>query len=170
VEWPLNFRETLRDGASSCPISALSNSIVQVQGERAFVETHYAVIHRLKHFLGYTDFYHHGRYLDIFELREGVWKILQRVICQDGERWFQTADLGFLLRKDPNRPAQGTTDRTDPVYLGFDLPKIIRTRPVLNDLWSGFFRLALTPLFIVRLITILLRPFLGVGGRTKHTG
>lgn len=140
-------------------VHSLSNSIIEFDGDRAFVETHYAVIHRIKSFLGFTDFYHHGRYLDVFEIRAGNWKIARRLICQDGERWLQTANFTGLLKGNRNLPLQGCKDDRDPVYQGFNVGTLIESRPTIVDLWGKFRRLAITPLFLVRILTILLRPF-----------
>ena len=135
-------------------VHSMSNTIIELKGDRAFAETHYAVIHRLKQFLGFTDFYHHGRYLDVFECRSGKWKIACRVICQDGERWLQTANLYSIISRSPNFPIQGSQGKGDPVYVAFDLPSLIRMRPRMQDLWIGFVRIALTPLFLVRLVAL----------------
>ena len=140
-------------------VHSLSNSMIEFNGDQAFVETHYAVIHRIKNCLGFTDFYHHGRYLDIFEKRAGNWKIARRLICQDGERWLQTANFTDLLKGNPNLPLQGWKNERDPVYQGFNVAALIEPRPAIVDLWGKFRRLALTPLFLVRLVTIILRPF-----------
>jgi hypothetical protein len=140
-------------------VHSISNCIVTIDGEQAFVESHYAVIHRLKTFLGYTDYFHHGRYLDVFELRDRMWRIKTRIVCQDGERWLQTANLTRIVSLNPNLPVQGQQNRSDPVYLGFDVGKLIKPRPLLSDIWGGFYRLAITPLIIVRICAIILTFF-----------
>jgi SnoaL-like domain len=139
-------------------VHSISNAIDRLRGDRAFVECHYAVIHRLSTFLGYTDYFHHGRYIDIFERRDGEWRIATRVICQDGERWLQMANLTTILATSPNLPAQGTQNRSDPMYLGFDIGRLVKRRPVNRDLWSGFYRLAIVPLLVVRVVAIVLSP------------
>lgn len=140
-------------------VHSISNSIITIDSERAFVESHYAVIHRLRTFLGYTDYFHHGRYLDIFECRQGMWKIATRIVCQDGERWLQTANLTQIVSLNPNLPVQGKHNRHDPVYLGFDVGKLVRARPFLSNIWSGFYTLAITPLVLIRLFAIIITPF-----------
>lgn len=133
-------------------VHSISNTLIQRNGETAFVESRYAVVHRVSHWLGHTDFYHHGRYLDVFERRAGEWKIATRVIVQDGERWFQTADLAPFLMRNRNRPQQGThAGRSDPVYLGPSIREIVQQRSPTADLWRGFRRLAQIPLILIRL-------------------
>lgn len=141
-------------------VHSISNPVIVREGERAFVESHYSVIHRINHLLGFTDFWHHGRYLDIFERRSGSWRIATRVIVQDGERWIQAADLRTFVQANPNTPPQGVQSlRQDPSSIGFDLRTLVRPRPPIQNLWSGFRRLSLAPLALVRLFALLHRLF-----------
>lgn len=154
---PLVIKELRRLELS---VHSISNPIVHRDGDRAFVECHYSVIHRLRHFLGFTDFWHHGRYLDIFERRKGDWRIATRVIVQDGERWIQTANLSAFIKGKPNTPPQGAQSaELDPSRIGFSLRTLVMPRPAIADLWLGFRRLAITPLLLIRLMTALIRPF-----------
>lgn len=137
-------------------VHSISNPIIARDGERAFVESHYSVIHRLSHLFGFTDFWHHGRYLDIFERRSGSWRIATRVIVQDGERWIQAADLRNLVEGKLNTPPQGVQSLSeDPSITGFNLRTLVKPRPSIPDFWSGFRRLALAPLVLVRFVALL---------------
>lgn len=139
-------------------VHTVSNITIELHGPTATVETYYAVIHRIRHWIGFTDFYHHGRYLDNFELKNGEWRIHRRVIVQDGERWFQTADLSPFLRCSDNYPLQGSQESgEDPVYRIADIPALIRQRPPVSDLWGGFRKIGMLPLILIRLLSGLLR-------------
>jgi len=118
-------------------------------------ECRYTALHRIRDRIGFTDFIHRGRYLDIFAMRDGAWKIYRRTICQDGEHWIKSADLSFLTRNSPNLPLQGSKDRCDPHYLGFDFPDAMVARPAVTDLWLGFRRLASLPLPFTRFVGFL---------------
>ena len=58
----------------------ISNVSVQVDGDRAFSECYYFAHHRrdTKDGTGEEDAFFEGRYIDIFERRDGVWKIIHR--------------------------------------------------------------------------------------------
>lgn len=48
-------------------IHAITNTIIDLKGDRAFCESQWSVIHRLKKPDGdFLDYWHQGRYLDIF--------------------------------------------------------------------------------------------------------
>lgn len=139
-------------------VHSLANVTIQLDGDSAEVETYYTVVHRLKHCSGFTDFYHHGRYLDDFESRNGEWRILRRVIVQDGECWFQTADLSPFLSSSPNYPLQGSNQgKGDPVYRIGNIESLVRVRPTVANLWDGFRKIAISPLFVVRVLSIVFR-------------
>lgn len=58
----------------------ISNVSVRVAGDRAFSECYYFAHHRrnTKEGAGEEDAFFEGRYIDILERRNGVWKIIQR--------------------------------------------------------------------------------------------
>lgn len=57
----------------------ISNVTIEVKGDRAFSECYYLAQHRRDaQGGGEEDVFFQGRYLDIFERRGGVWKIIQR--------------------------------------------------------------------------------------------
>lgn len=58
----------------------ISNVSIQVNGDRAFTECYYLAHHRRdrKEGGGEEDAWFEGRYLDDFERRNGVWKIIHR--------------------------------------------------------------------------------------------
>lgn len=58
----------------------LTNISIQVDGDRALTESYYWAHHRRdrKDGQGEEDAFFQGRYLDLFERRSGVWKIIRR--------------------------------------------------------------------------------------------
>lgn len=133
----------------------IGNVVITADGGRYIAESQYIVLHRLRNWLGFTDFVHRGRYFDTFEQRDGDWRIIARMICQDGEHWHSTANLRFLFRSSANFPIQGGPGISDPHYLGPDYVTLIAERPRLETIWQGFKRLALVPVWLVRLLTVL---------------
>ena len=93
---------------------------------------------------GFTDFWHQGRYLDVFEKRDGEWKILHRIIANDLDRWFDTIDLPALMSAAaPDNPVvRGCRGDRDPSYRGFGLLEHRPARPGMEDLWGPFAAMA----------------------------
>ncbi|WP_077146067.1 nuclear transport factor 2 family protein [Sphingopyxis sp. KK2] len=129
-------------------IHAITNTVIDLDGDRAFVESQWSVIHRLKKPDGdFLDFWHNGRYLDIFEKRNGEWRIHTRTIVNDMDRLLRTKDMRGLMGlpeepgSDNNRTLRGARAPNDPVFAGFDLPKLVHERTSVPDLWAGYFAL-----------------------------
>ena len=123
-------------------VHAITNTRIQLDGDRASCSSQWSVIHRLKQNEGFTDFWHQGRYLDVFEKRDGEWKIAHRVIVGDMDRWIETLDIQSQALGDENAPLSGCRGLKDPGYLGFDLLKHKPDRPAMEDLWAGFHALS----------------------------
>ena len=120
---------------------SITNTRFQFDGERCACASQWNVVHRLKHDAGFTDFIHQGRYLDVWEKRDGEWKLLHRVIAGDVDRWIHTLDISAALA-GPNEPLKGCRGKDDPGYLWFDLLKHKPERPPMDDLWAGFHQLS----------------------------
>lgn len=58
----------------------ITNVSIEVDGDRGFSECYYLAHHRRKATddVGEQDVFFEGRYIDLFERREGVWKIIKR--------------------------------------------------------------------------------------------
>jgi len=125
---------------SSC--HAITNTRIKIDGARAACSSQWSVIHRLKHEDGFADFWHQGRYLDVFEKRDGEWKILHRVISSDFDRWIETMDLRSQMEGGPNTPLTGCRGDKDPGNLWFDLLKHKPGRPAIPDLWGMYHALS----------------------------
>ncbi len=114
----------------------ITNSIIDVDGDRAVAETSYFGYHRVhpgydsisSYFgeryakdadaAGTLDREHEyicgGRYLDRFERREGVWRIARRRITLEWSQCRVTSHVLEGSRADYDLP--GARDRSDPVY------------------------------------------------------
>jgi ketosteroid isomerase-like protein len=128
-------------------IHAITNTIIDLKGDRAFCESQWSVVHRLKKPDGdFLDFWHQGRYLDIFEKRGGEWRILCRTITGDMDRLLRTKDMRAFIGEgqpgsDNNIALRGGRSPNDPVFSGFDLQKLVHDRKPIEDLWSPFYAL-----------------------------
>ena len=135
----------LRQAESS--IHAITNTIIDLRGDRAFCESQWSVVHRLKKPDGdFLDYWHQGRYLDIFEKRNGEWRILCRTIAGDMDRLLRTKDMRSFIGEgqpgnDNNIGLRGGRSPNDPVFSGFDLQKLVHDRTPIEDLWSPFYAL-----------------------------
>lgn len=140
-------------------IHSLSNPLIELDGDRAYVETHWSVIHRLKRGGKLTDIWDQGRYIDEFECRDGEWKILNRLAVMDAERWSDTLNfLALVPDTDPHKVRTGRRGMDDPVYRRRELGNLIRSDFRLPDLWGIYRRLLGTPRFLIRfLVTYVLR-------------
>ncbi len=65
----------------------ITNPLIELDGNRAFVESQYVSTHRVAvDDERAADIYGEGRYLDVFEERDGEWKLLHRLVI--GEKWW----------------------------------------------------------------------------------
>ncbi len=120
---------------------SITNTRFQFDGARCACASQWHVVHRLAHEGGYTDFLHQGRYLDVWEKRDGEWKILHRVIAGDFDRWLHTLDIRGAMGGD-NAPLSGRRGENDPGNLWFDILEHKPERPAMADLWAGFHQLS----------------------------
>jgi hypothetical protein len=110
---------------------AITNLLIELDGERAFCETQYASSHRVAVDSNTVfDVEAQGRYFDVVERRDGVWKIAyQRLFIEKTvTRRVSAFDLQGAALASPYP--------VDPVYLGFATPS---TRPADRQLAGGIF-------------------------------
>jgi hypothetical protein len=105
-----------------------SNELIEFDGERAFVETYVHAIHRMESGGKLLDYIHFGRYCDLFERRDGAWKIAYRLHLPDGDNVVEIEEpAGRGSRpqdRDPARPyVRGARGPDDASFLKFDLAK-----------------------------------------------
>lgn len=121
---------------------AISNTIIDLEGDRAFCESQWSVVHRLREGDGFLDFWHQGRYLDIFEKRDGQWKILVRAVVRDMDRLLRAKDLDAIFdqfgAEEGSLGLTGKRAPEDPVYVQFNLRQLIGEREANPDFWGGF--------------------------------
>jgi ketosteroid isomerase-like protein len=132
-------------------IHAITNTVIDLKGDKAFCESQWSVVHRLRNPEGdgFLDYWHQGRYIDIFEKRGGEWRILCRSTASDMDRLVRTKDMraimdqfaGLEKRGPGSQSGRGARHPNDPVYVGFDLPSIVQTRDPMPDLWAAFYAL-----------------------------
>lgn len=129
-------------------IHAITNTIIDLDGRRAFCESQWSVVHRLREGDAFLDYWHQGRYLDVFEERDGEWRILVRIVASDADRLLRTRDLRTMIA-EAVRAMGGEPDLLygaripdDPVLAGFDIRAHGKERPAVDDLWGPFRLLA----------------------------
>ncbi len=126
-------------------VHAITNTIIELKGDRAFCESQWSVVHRLRKSDGsFLDYWHQGRYLDIFEKRDGEWRILERTFANDMDRLIRTKDIRAIMNQGgegvPGK--SGARHPNDPVYKGFDIPELVLDRPGMEDLWGPYLAMA----------------------------
>ena len=129
-----------------CSIHTLSNPLIEMSGNTAFVETQWSVIHRLRRNGKLTDIWDQGRYLDEFEQRQGQWRILNRVVVMDAERWMDTVNLLDLIPDThPQKVRTGRRNAGDPVFRLHQVGALVRPGYAMPDLWTPYRKLLLLP-------------------------
>ena len=115
---------------------SITNPIIDWEGDRAFVESQWYVVHRIpldeKRII---DQQIEGRYVDVFEKRDGVWKIFHRRVAVEGWRehiTFPTPPSPADARRFPNDSvylgSKGLLEEVAPNMQGFDLWEDARSR------------------------------------------
>lgn len=81
-------------GAPSIPVTlhTLGQSLIELSGDTAAVETHVSAYHRIDFGEAEHDVFLGGRYLDRMERRDGQWRIAHRTMLYD---WMK--DLGVSV-------------------------------------------------------------------------
>ncbi|WP_177204161.1 nuclear transport factor 2 family protein [Sphingobium sp. AP50] len=95
----------------------LTNIYIELDGDKAAVETYVQVIMRFERDGRLYDLAGCGRYLDRFECREGLWKIAHRQVIGDWNRVdpiVEQMDDGLIKQL-----VQGTRTPADPSYAYF---------------------------------------------------
>jgi hypothetical protein len=107
--WP--FLESLRSSTHS-----MSNILLRVNGDRAHGETYWTVFHREPGQDGKPDYDYvaGGRYLDVFEKRNGEWRIFARQLVRDYYQIIEGTGDWDTYPRQPSGP-HGSQKETDPV-------------------------------------------------------
>jgi ketosteroid isomerase-like protein len=117
VEFAKYITEMLAGQAPSNCQHAISNVLIELDGQTAYVESYFAAVNETKG----TRTTVHGRYIDRFEKRKGEWRIAYRVVARDVHR----KDLVSPSYGDDEwvRRTSGKRDRTDALYHIRDMHK-----------------------------------------------
>ncbi len=114
---------------------SITNPIIDINGDRAVAECQWYVLHRIP--LDddrFVDQQCEGRYLDVFERRNGEWRILHRQTALEALREHVTPNIS--RRHPPLHPGLGQRAPHDAVYLGAGiLHNEIHPAPP-TDLWG----------------------------------
>ena len=95
---------------------SITNPIIELDGDRAFVESQWYVIHRVPlDEERIVDQQVEGRYLDVFERRDGVWKILDRRTVLEAFRE-HVLQREMVHRYPDGHPGLAQRYPHDPVY------------------------------------------------------
>lgn len=121
---------------------AITNTRFKFDGDRCACTSQWSVIHRLAHEDGYTDFWHQGRYLDVWEERSGEWKLLHRIIAGDFDRWIHAPDIRSGMQGSPNASLRGCRGEADPGNLWFGILEHKPERPAMDDFWAVFHQMS----------------------------
>ena len=79
------------DAANLSSQHHITNSLIDLDGARARVESYFIALHPLRDEAGARHAFVCGRYLDRFELRDGAWKIAERQVVIDISRALDAA-------------------------------------------------------------------------------
>ena len=128
-------------------VHAMTNTIIDKTGNKAFCETQWSVVHRLKDGEGFLDFWHQGRYIDVFEKRGDEWRISVRTIVSDMDRLLRTKNIRAMIAgaSDPGaeEPSRVSARHpNDPVFLGAGIAGTVRANPGAAEFWAMFYGLA----------------------------
>ena len=86
---------------------------IDLEGDVGFGEVYFIAFHRLEIEGEDRDLFVAGRYVDRYERRDGVWKIVDRIGVHDWTRYEEPCDRGFLTGPIEGR---GRRDASDPVW------------------------------------------------------
>jgi hypothetical protein len=117
---------------------AITNIMIDlpVGSNKAFVESQWNVLHRIPmDAQSVIDQKLEGRYLDILEKRNGVWKILQRRVVAETYRE-HVNKIEKVMQLPPGHPGLAQRAPNDPVYKGFSLQEEHFKAANEIDLWE----------------------------------
>jgi hypothetical protein len=105
----------------------ITNIVIDLDGDRAFVESSFLCMLDLPLEDGArAHLVSHGRYLDVFECRQGQWRIRSRLLVSEGAEWSIPLPVpGHAGRPRPDERQRAAPFPDDPVYTRFDLAAIL---------------------------------------------
>ena len=105
----------------------ITNILIDVSGDRAFCESSYLFSQTLQlDDENVATLTNEGRYLDVFERRQGEWRILWRLLVPEAGGWslpvIAPGAEGLPL---PDKHQRASSFPDDPVYRGFSISEIL---------------------------------------------
>jgi hypothetical protein len=118
----------------------ITNVLIELDGDRAFCESSYLFTQTVHLESDRTAWLAaEGRYLDIFERRDGVWRIYHRLLVAEAGGWLLPVPMGGVDLGDRPLPTatQFASDFPhDPVYRGFGISEILpEAYRTTDDTW-----------------------------------
>jgi 3-phenylpropionate/cinnamic acid dioxygenase small subunit len=119
----------------------MSNVLIEFEGNRAFVESYVYALHRMDQQGKLVDFQHYGRYCDIFELREGTWKISYRLHVPDADHISEVEEpMGRSCRPQAQESGRfyvrGVAGPEDPSYRRFNISQLRCDVAPIHDMFE----------------------------------
>lgn len=115
---------------------SITNPIIDIDGERAFAECQWYVLHHIDFGDDLAiDQQCEGRYLDVFERRDGVWKILHRQTALEALREHVTPR--YTRAYPPEHPSRGLRAPHDAVYRGMAIAGDPIVPVPVGDFWAA---------------------------------
>ena len=118
----------------------ITNILIEVSGDRAFCESSYLFTQTLQlNSERSAAMTNEGRYLDIFERRDGEWRILFRLLVPEAGGWsLPIPTPGPSGGTGPDERQRAGSFPDDPVYRGFALAEILPNEfRTTADNWSA---------------------------------
>lgn len=116
---------------------SITNPIIDLDGEKAFVECQFYVVHRVHvDETKIVDQQVEGRYLDVFERRNGDWKISYRRLLVEAFRE-HVVDAEQGNRYPADHPAVAKRQPDDPLYRGYAIAQEPFEPVEGSDLWAA---------------------------------
>lgn len=120
---------------------SISNALIELDGDRAFGESYVRVTHRVAvSGEALVDNNSRGRYLDVFERRNGAWRILHRHYVNDSmsnDAALPPAAEGFAELVHAVAFAPACHGRADPSYLRYDITGLAEKDFRMEEFWKA---------------------------------
>lgn len=107
----------------------ITNVLIEFENDRAFTECYVHSIHRVTSGDDLVDYTHYGRYCDILEKCEGIWRISYRLHLPDADSYEtirEPAGRRSVGEKTDRYYVRGVPGPQDASYLRFGIPSLKR--------------------------------------------
>lgn len=119
----------------------ITNVLIELDGDSAFCESSYLFTQTIHFESDRTAWLAaEGRYLDVFERRQGKWRISHRLLVAEAGSWLlpvPVADVELGDRPFPSAEQCASDFPRDPVYRGFGISEILpASYRTTHDTWE----------------------------------